>query len=256
MSVVILALLFLVTAALYSTVGFGGGSTYSALLVLWDTDYRVVPAISLVCNLFVVTLGSWRFARSGAVPWRRIWPLFITSVPLAWVGGRLVVPQVVFVGLLAISLIAAGLAMLRRPPPDREAIVRPAGWREPVIGGLLGFLAGVVGIGGGIFLAPLLHIMRWGRARDIAGTCAVFILVNSIAGLAGQLAKPDGFDRIAAVQAHWPLFPAVVVGGLIGSLIGSTRLSARHLSIATAVLVLYVGGQLAYRFATMMQAVT
>ncbi|MBA3666718.1 MAG: sulfite exporter TauE/SafE family protein [Sphingomonas sp.] len=246
-----LAALFLLTATLYSTVGFGGGSTYSALLVLWGADYRVVPAISLVCNLFVVTLGSWRFARSGAVPWRRIWPLFTTSVPLAWVGGRLVVPQLAFVGLLALSLIAAGLAMLWRPPPDREAVERPAGWREPLIGGVLGFLAGVVGIGGGIFLAPLLHMMRWGRAKDIAGTCAVFILVNSVAGLAGQLAKPDGFDRLAALHDYWLLVPAVVVGGLFGSMIGSTKLTARHLSIATAVLVLYVGAQLAYRFAIM-----
>lgn len=246
-----LAVLFLLTATLYSTVGFGGGSTYSALLVLVHADYRAVPSLSLVCNLMVVSLGSWRFARAGAVPWRRIWPLFVTSVPLAWIGGRLVVPQIVFIGLLALSLIVAGLAMLWRPPPDEAAVQRGLSWREPVIGGVLGFLAGIVGIGGGIFLAPLLHMMRWGRAKDIAGTCALFILVNSLAGLAGQLAKPDGFDRIAALQAYWLLFPAVVLGGLIGSMIGSIKLTARHLSIATAVLVLYVGAQLAYRFLTM-----
>ena len=251
---ILLALAFLVTALLYSTAGFGGGSTYNALLVLSGADYRAVPVIALVCNILVVALGSWRFAKAGAVPWRRIWPLFAASVPLAWLGGRIEVPKLVFVGLLAVSLIVAGLAMLWRAPPDSDQSEPPAGWREPVIGGALGFLAGITGIGGGIFLSPILHLIRWGKARDIAGTAAVFILVNSIAGIFGQLAKSDGFDRLAALSANALLFPAVIVGGLIGSAIGATRLSPRALSIATAILILYVGGQLAYRFATMAQA--
>lgn len=256
MSLLLLGGLFLITALLYSAVGFGGGSTYSALLVLAGTDYRAIPIVSLLCNLLVVSLGSWRFARTGAVPWRRIWPLFAASVPMAWVGGRIPVPQIVFVGLLAASLIGAGVAMLMRPPPDRLAVERSPGWREAIIGGALGFLAGVVGIGGGIFLAPWLHVTRWGRARDIAGTCATFILANSLSGLAGQMSKSDGYDRLATLQHYWPLFPAVLVGGLAGSLLGSSKLTPRHLSIATAVLVLYVGAQLAYRFLSMTHAAT
>ena len=251
---ILLGLAFLVTALLYSTAGFGGGSTYNALLVLSGADYRAVPVIALVCNILVVALGSWRFAKAGAVPWRRIWPLFAASVPMAWLGGRIEVPKLVFIGLLAASLIVAGLAMLWRAPPDSDAPEPPAGWREPVIGSALGFLAGITGIGGGIFLSPILHLIRWGKARDIAGTAAVFILVNSIAGIFGQLAKSDGYDRLAALGANVVLFPAVIVGGLIGSAIGATRLSPRALSIATAILILYVGGQLAYRFATMVQA--
>lgn len=250
---ILLALGFLVTALLYSTAGFGGGSTYNALLVLGGTDYRAIPVIALVCNILVVTLGSWRFARAGAVPWRRIWPLFVTSVPMAWLGGRIVVPKLVFIGLLAASLIVAGLAMLWRPPPDRDEPEPAAGWREPLIGGALGLLAGITGIGGGIFLSPILHLLRWGRARAIAGSAAAFILVNSIAGIVGQLGKSDGFDRLAALDANLLLFPAVVFGGLLGSSIGSTRLGPRALTIATAILILYVGGQLAYRFETMVQ---
>ena len=246
-----LAALFLLTAAIYSAVGFGGGSTYTALLVLAATDYRAIPALSLVCNLLVVSLGTWRFARAGAVPWRRIWPLFAASVPLAWLGGRLVVPAILFTGLLAGSLLVAGLAMLWRPAPDALVSERSMTWREPVIGGGLGLLAGITGIGGGIFLSPLLHLLRWGRARAIAGTAAAFILVNSLAGLAGQLMKPDGYDRLAALGHYWPLFPAVAIGGAVGSAVGAGRLSPRALVIATAVLVLYVGGQLAYRFAMM-----
>lgn len=248
-----LAALFLVTALIYATVGFGGGSTYNALLVLGGVDYRAIPTIALVCNLLVVTVGTWRFARRGHVHWRRIWPLFALSVPLAWLGGRIVIPEIAFVGLLAAALLTAGVAMLWRPgredPADNG---RRASLLEAAIGGGLGFLAGVVGIGGGIFLAPVLHLLRWGGAKAIAGTCAAFILVNSLAGLAGQLAKADGFDRLAALEANWALLPAVLLGGSIGSLLGSTRLRPWHVGILTAILVLYVGARLAIRFAELL----
>lgn len=242
-----LALFFFLTALLYAAVGFGGGSTYNALLVLAGTDYRAVPIIALACNIVVVSVGSWRFARSGNVDWRRTWPLFSLSIPLAWVGGRLVVPELVFVGLLALSLFAAALLMLWQPAWQREGPpLVTARWIEPVAGGALGLLAGVVGIGGGIFLAPLLYMLRWGTPRAIAGTSAVFILANSIAGLAGQLAK--GSATMAILADHWPLFPAVAVGGLIGSTLGSSRIDPRYVRILTAFLILYVAARLAIRF--------
>ncbi len=244
-----LTLAFFATALLYAAVGFGGGSTYNALLVLGRTDYRAIPTVALVCNILVVGVGSWRFAAAGHVPWRRIWPLFALSVPLAWLGGRTPVAERTFIGLLAGSLLVAGLTMIvqRDRAETAEVRTRPS-WAEPLVGGGLGYLAGIVGIGGGIFLAPVLHLMRWGPAKAIAGTCAVFILVNSIAGLSGQLLKSDGFDRIGALEAHWPLFPAVVIGGAIGASVGSGPLRARHLRYATAILVLYVALRLALRF--------
>lgn len=244
-----LAALFLLTALLYGAAGFGGGSTYNALLVLAGTDYRAVPVIALACNILVVTVGSWRFARSGHVDWRRIWPLFILSIPCAWIGGRLVVAELVFVGLLAASLLVAGLLMLWQPLWEKEAPARVRSrWLEPVAGGALGFLAGVVGIGGGIFLAPLLYMLRWGAPKAIAGTCAVFILANSLSGLAGQLAKGSGGVAAQALAAYWPLFPAVLVGGLIGSTLGSGRLDPKYVRILTALLILYVAARLAMRF--------
>jgi uncharacterized membrane protein YfcA len=243
-----LALLFFVTALLYAAVGFGGGSTYSALLVLSGSDYRAVPVVSLACNILVVAVGSWRFARSGHVDWRRIWPLLALSVPLAWVGGRLAVAELVFVGLLALSLFAAGLLMLWPPRWQREGPPRlESPWLHAVAGGALGFLAGLVGIGGGIFLAPLLYLLRWGTPRAIAGTSAVFILANSVSGLAGQLAK----DQAAAGEilwAHWPLFPAVLAGGVLGSTLGSSRLDPKYVRILTALLILYVAVRLGIRF--------
>jgi uncharacterized membrane protein YfcA len=243
-----LAALFFLTALLYGAAGFGGGSTYNALLVLAGTDYRSVPVIALACNILVVTVGSWRFARSGHVYWGRIWPLFVLSIPFAWLGGRLVVAEMVFVGLLAASLLVAGLLMLWQPLWEKEAPVGVRSrWLEPVAGGALGFLAGVVGIGGGIFLAPLLYMLRWGPPKAIAGTSAVFILANSLSGLAGQLAKGSGAAG-QALAAYWPLFPAVLVGGLIGSTLGSGRLDPKYVRILTALLILYVAARLAMRF--------
>ena len=239
-----LAAAFLVTALIYAIAGFGGGSTYTALLVLAGTDFRAVPILSLACNIIVVSAGTWQFARAGHLDWRRVWPLFVTSVPAAWLGGRLVVEKEMFVGLLAGSLLLAGLTMLWQPYWKRE--IEPAlgpRWVEPVAGGSLGLLAGIVGIGGGIFLAPLLFLLRWDTPRRIAATCAAFILVNSIAGLAGQASK--GLAATGAVFGeHALLFPAVLLGGLVGAGLGSRRIEPKWVRVVTALLILYVAGRL------------
>ncbi|MES2147060.1 MAG: sulfite exporter TauE/SafE family protein [Pseudomonadota bacterium] len=245
----VLASLFFLTAVLYAVAGFGGGSTYTALLVLTGTDFRAVPVISLLCNIVVVTVGSWRFARAGHLDLKRSWPLFVTSVPAAWLGGRLQVGETMFVGLLAGALLVAGLLMLWQPYWERatERSTASPRWVEPVAGGALGLMAGVVGIGGGIFLAPLLYLLRWASPKAIAATCAAFILVNSLSGLAGQASK--GLAATGAViGGHWLLFPAVAIGGFIGSAIGSGRLDPKLLRIVTALLILYVGVRLALRW--------
>ena len=244
----VLAPLFLLTALVYGAAGFGGGSTYTALLALWKPDPAVIPVVSLSCNILVVTIGAWRFARAGHVDLQRIWPLFAASVPMAFVGGILPVPRAVFIGLLSLSLFVAGALLLRQPrahaglPP--RAYKR---WLEPLLGGALGLLAGIVGIGGGIYLAPVLHLLRWGPAHAIAGTSAVFILANSLSGLAGQLAK-SGSEAGAVLAAHWPLLPAVVIGGLAGSALGARRFEPHLLRVLTALLILFVAVQLAIRF--------
>lgn len=244
-----LALAFFVTALLYAIAGFGGGSTYTALLVLAATDFRAVPILSLLCNILVVSVGTWRFARAGHLDWRRVWPLFVTSVPAAWLGGWLVVERELFVGLLAGSLLVAGLTMLWQPYWKRE--IEPAAgprWIEPVAGGGLGFLAGMVGIGGGIFLAPLLYLLRWDTPRRIAATCAAFILVNSVSGLAGQASK--GLAATAAVIGqHVLLFPAVLLGGLLGAGLGARRIAPKWVRIVTALLILYVAARLGWEAA-------
>lgn len=250
MAVGLLALGFFITALLYSSVGFGGGSTYNALLILADLPVAVVPVLALVCNILVVAIGANRFRQVGALDFKRLWPLAIASVPAAWLGGFLHVPAWLFVGLLALCLLIAGLLMVwprfwRDRPPRASP---PSRWVDAAWGASLGLIAGVTGIGGGIYLSPVLHFRRWGSARLIAGTSAAFILVNSLGGLGGQLAKlgiGQGTDLLAA---HWPLFPAVVAGGLIGSALGSRLIPERYLRILTGLLVLYVAVRLGLRF--------
>jgi uncharacterized membrane protein YfcA len=235
-----LAAAFFVTALLYAIAGFGGGSTYPALLVLAKIDYRAVPILSLACNILVVSVGTWRFARAGHFNWRRAWPLFVTSVPAAWIGGSLHIAKQYFLGLLAVSLLVAGLTMLWEPMWKHDIQPVPGSrWIEPVAGGTLGLLAGIVGIGGGIFLAPLLYLLRWDAPKRIAATCAAFILVNSISGLAGQASK--GLAAVgAALGDHIILFPAVVVGGIIGAGLGARQIAPSWVRIVTALLILYV----------------
>ncbi len=250
---IVLVLLFAVTALLYASIGFGGGSTYNALLVLNDVDFRVLPAIALVCNIVVVTGGVWRFGAAGQIRLGRIAPFAAASIPLAWIGGRLPVSEAVFVGLLGAALIAAGAQMMASPRaapegPDEHTQANPPLALSLVIGGVLGFLAGVVGIGGGIFLAPALYLLRWGSPREIAGACSLFILVNSVSGLAGQLTKLGDADLTSALFAYWPLFVAVLVGGQIGSRLGALNLPESVIKRLTAVLMIYVAIRLLLRW--------
>jgi uncharacterized membrane protein YfcA len=241
-----LVLLFALTAALYASVGFGGGSTYNALLALWGVDYRLLPAIALVCNIIVVTGGTMRFASAGAVPWRRAVPIALVAAPFAWAGGLTPISEKAFLGLLGGSLTVAGILLLL-PTRRGEAEQRPGpAWREPAIGAAIGYLSGLVGIGGGIFLSPLLHLTRWGGARPIAATASLFILVNSIAGLIGQLMKLGAAAPAAAAQ-WWPLALAVLVGGQIGSWAGLKLLPESVVRRLTGVLILYVALRLVWQ---------
>jgi uncharacterized membrane protein YfcA len=243
-----LAALFALTAALYAMVGFGGGSTYNALLVLAEVDYRLLPSIALLCNLIVVTGGTWRYARAGHLDWRFVAPFVLLSMPMAWLGGRLPIERETFVLLLGLSLLAAGLLMLfeRRDPVMAKPIQRsPTQLALAVaLGAGIGLLSGLVGIGGGIFLAPLLHTLRLATPKAIAATASVFILLNSLAGLAGQATKLGSLDHGRAVLEWWPLFLAVLVGGQLGSWLGAGRFSEVTVKRLTAVLVLYVAVRL------------
>lgn len=242
-----LALGFFVTALFYASAGFGGGSTYSALLALTGFDYRLLPIVSLCCNIVVVSGSTVRFARAGLIPWRGALTLALVAAPLALLGGLTPVKQSTFLLLLGISLILAGLALfLPRSPEGEGQPAALAKWMG-LAAAPLGYLAGLVGIGGGIFLAPLLHLTRWNRARQIAATASLFILINSIAGLVGQLVKngPERFGE--ALGGALPLVLAVILGGQLGSLLAQRLLPERVIRWLTAALTIWAGSQLLLR---------
>ncbi|MEE8495029.1 MAG: sulfite exporter TauE/SafE family protein [Xanthomonadales bacterium] len=248
----LLTLAFFITALAYSMVGFGGGSTYNALLVLADVDYRLIPSIALICNILVVSGGVYWFWREGHFNIREILPFIALSVPMAWLGGRLPISQQSFLGLLGFTLLLTGVQMLvgpsRADSDHRHRLVNS--WLVGLpSGAAIGLLSGIVGIGGGIFLSPLLHLTRWAGAYKIAAASSAFILLNSIAGLSGQLMKQAASEpsrQWAGEQLinAWPLFLVVVAGGQIGSRLGSKHLPERWVKALTAALVLYVAARL------------
>jgi len=224
-------------------VGFGGGSTFCALLALAGTDYRILPIVSLACNIVVVTGGTIRFARAGEMPWRPALAVSLVAAPLAFLGGLTPIEESAFLTLLGASLVFAALALLLPAAREGEVRSQPA-WRMPLAAAPLGYLAGLVGIGGGVFLAPWLHLTSWNTARRSAATASLFILINSLAGLVGQLAKsgPDRF--VEALGGALPLLIAVVIGGQIGSWLALRFLSARAIRWLTAGLTGWVGVRL------------
>jgi uncharacterized membrane protein YfcA len=244
-----LALLFFVTAVLYASVGLGGGSTYNALLVLADTDYRILPSVALVCNLIVVTGGVYQYRRSGDLSLKLALPFVALSIPMAWFGGSVPIERETFVMLLGLSLLAAGLTMWFQPTESKAA---PPG--SPLVnwfvglplGGAVGFLAGMVGIGGGIFLAPCLHLLRLAEPKRVAATASFFIMVNSVAGLMGQTTKHGTTAHLGQLTDYAWLGIAVLFGGQIGSRLSTQALSGRVVKRLTAVLVVYVAGRLLY----------
>ena len=238
---------FFGTALLYASVGFGGGSTYNALLALAGTDFTVLPIISLSCNILVVSGACIRFARAGQVPWRKALLLALIAAPLAFLGGLTPIREQTFLLTLAVCLIFAGLALLLPRPGERDSHpTRLAAW-APLAVAPLGYLAGLVGIGGGIFLAPLLHLTRWDGARRIAATTSLFILVNSASGLAGQLLKAGPARFGEALSSGVPLLVAVVIGGQLGSLLALRILPEHVIRWLTAALTFWAGSQLLLR---------
>ena len=239
-----LVLAFFATALLYASVGFGGGSTYSALLALGGLDYRVLPLVSLACNIVVVAGSTVRFSRAGILPWRRALLLTALAAPAALLGGMTPIDERNFLLLLGGSLVLTGVTLLVPVAQSSETRTTRAARFAPFAAPPLGYLAGLVGIGGGIFLAPLLHLVRWAEARSIAATAALFILVNSLFGLVGQILKGGEGRFEAAIGFGLPLLVAVAIGGQIGSYLVVKFLPQRWIRWITAGLTLFVGVRL------------
>ena len=241
----LLAAAFFLTALLYASVGFGGGSTYNALLALAGVDYRLLPLLALSCNIVVVAGSTVRFARAGITPWRGAILLTALAAPAALLGGLTPIGESAFLVLLGAMLLLTSLTMLL-PVAQGDPEPRRLSRYLPFAAVPLGYLAGLVGIGGGIFLAPLLHLTRWHEERAIAATASFFILVNSIFGLIGQVMKGGEGRLVAAFDMGLPLIVAVAIGGQIGSLLAARFLPQRWIRLGTAALTAWVGLRLLF----------
>jgi uncharacterized membrane protein YfcA len=238
-----LPLSFFIVAIFYSMVGFGGGSSYLALLSLYDVSYLVMPKIALVCNLLVVSGGAWNFYRQGHFNKKLLFPFAFSSVPFAFFGGMYQISEKFFFILLFLSLFLSGLKLLFVHDFKGE-IQKPSLALSLVVGAILGLLSGIVGIGGGIFLAPIILTFKWGRPKEVAACCAFFIWINSLVGLSGQLIKDSSQD----LQAYYPLFLSVLIGGFIGSRLGaSSKISQGVIQKGTAVLIVMVSVRLLFK---------
>lgn len=237
---IILSILFFVTAVLYSSVGFGGGSTYLALLLIWGVPYFIFPLIALSCNIIVVSGNCFNYIRAGNLNLKLLIPYLIGSIPLAFIGGSLPIEKRLFEILLFLVLATAGILLLLnfRSYDDKEESYR----NVPIIisiliGGVLGFISGVVGIGGGIFLSPILFLIRAGKPKHIVTTASLFILINSFSGIMGQITKNAVLNEISN---YWYLLLIVLVGGQLGNFLNLKIFPTRILALVTAGLVLFV----------------
>ena len=237
---IILSILFFVTAILYASVGFGGGSTYLALMLIWDIPYYIFPVIALICNIFVVSGNSFNYIKAGNLNLKLLLPYLIGSIPLAFIGGSLQIDKNLFEIFLFIVLAIAGTLLLInfKSYDDNESSYRDI----PIIisiliGGILGFVSGVVGIGGGIFLSPILFLIKAAKPKHIVTAASLFIFINSISGVIGQLTKNIVLNDISN---YWYLFLVVIIGGHIGNYLNLKIFPTRFLALITSVLVLFV----------------
>jgi uncharacterized membrane protein YfcA len=244
---IILPIFFFITAILYSSVGFGGGSTYLALLLIWDTPYYIFPVIALFCNIIVVTGNSVNYIRAGNHNLKLLLPFLIGSIPFAYIGGTLIINKEIFEILLFLVLSLAGslLLMNNKAYENKDITVKKLNFFiSVIIGSLLGLISGIVGIGGGIFLSPILFLLKADKPKNIITTASLFILVNSISGIFGQLTKDNIINEFVI---YWPLFLSVFIGGLIGNYLNLKIFSNRVLALITSFLVIFVAARIALK---------
>ena len=237
---IILSILFFVTAILYASVGFGGGSTYLALLLIWNIPYHIFPIIALICNIFVVSGSSFNYIKAGNLNLKLLIPYLIGSIPLAFIGGSLPIEKNIFEIFLFIVLAIAGVLLLInfKSYDDNESTYRNVPiFISILIGAILGFISGVVGVGGGIFLSPILFLIKAAKPKYIVTTASLFILINSISGIFGQLTKNI---VLSDISNYWYLFLIVIIGGHIGNFLNLKILPTRLLALITSALVLFV----------------
>lgn len=240
-------ILFFIVAILYSSVGFGGGSSYLAILALTGIVFTQIRATALLCNIVVVFGNVFLFYQQKKLDLKEIIPIVLLSIPLAYIGGYLKINQQFFSILLGFTLLFASIIMWtsKQIISSKERFNNKKPLKNVIFGGIIGFISGIIGIGGGIFLAPLLHLTNWNTPKKIAATASFFILVNSIAGLIGQYQNP-------LFKIDWNLTSVllitVFIGGQIGSRISNNFFTPIQLKKATAILIAFVSFRIFWKY--------
>jgi uncharacterized membrane protein YfcA len=238
----IIAILFFVGAALYSSVGHGGASSYLAVMGLFSLAPEIMKPTALALNILVAGIATFKFYRAGLFSWRLFWPFAVASIPAAFIGGATMLPGRAYKILVGVVLLYAAVWMFRSSlkPLSKEAHLPPI-WAALAWGAAIGFLSGLTGVGGGIFLSPLLLYMGWAETRAASGVAAPFILVNSIAGLLGH------FSSVSLLPSNIPIWGiAAVVGGWIGASYGSKRAPAPVLRQLLSLVLVVAGVKLIF----------
>jgi len=238
-TLVILVAIFVV-AVLYSSVGHGGASGYLAVMAFLSVAPTVTRPTALVLNLFVASIGAFQFYRAGHFSWGIFWPFAVTSIPFAFLGGMISLPTSVYKILLGLVLLFAAFRLAWSFSKDVDPMP-PKIWIALICGAAMGLLSGLVGVGGGIFLTPLLLLMNWSETKTAAGVSALFILVNSASGLLGN------HKQLSVLPPDvWFWIAAAISGGILGSLLGSHRFNSLMLRRVLAAVLLFAAVKLIF----------
>lgn len=235
---ILIVLALFVVAVLYSSVGHGGASGYLAVMAFAAVSPAVTRPTALILNVFVASIAFFQFWREKHFDWKIFAPFAITSVPFAFLGGMIQLPTNIYKIILGAVLILAAIRLAINLKNENEPHA-PKIWLALIIGAILGFLSGLVGVGGGIFLTPVLLLMNWTETKKAAGISALFILVNSISGLAGNFAQ---VKQLSSGVFVWII--AAVIGGIVGATLGSQKFNSLILRRVLAIVLLFAGVKL------------
>jgi len=233
----LLAVLIFVIALLYSTVGHAGASGYLAAMALFGVAPAVMKPTALTLNILVALVASAKFYRAGFFSWRIFWPFAVASIPASFIGGSLTLPVHIYKLIVGIVLLYSALRLfLIAKRPDAEKPKDAPIWIALILGAAIGLLSGLTGVGGGIFLSPLILLLGWARTKETAAVSSAFILVNSISGLLGHVSAVAAVPRAIFVWA-----PVALIGGWIGSELGTRTLPVPRIRQWLAVVLVLAG---------------
>lgn len=239
--VLLLAVGVFAIAVLYSSVGHAGASGYIAWMSLLSLAPVVIRPTALALNILVASIATWQFVRAGHFSWRLFWPFVVLAIPAAYVGGYITLSTNAFKVLLGLALLSSAAHFALSSSKQPAASSKPPLWAALAAGAAIGLLSGLTGTGGGIFLTPLLLFLGWAAPKQAAAVSAPFVLLNSVSGILGNLSATRSLPPFLVA-----LFVAAGVGGLVGSRLGSTRLSASAIKSFLAGVLVIAGGKLLF----------